>query len=299
MSFSQLKKRTGDFSSLTSKLEKDKSGGYENDGDKDYWRLTVDDAGNGYAVIRFLPEVDGEEYPYVILYQHQFKDERTNKWYIENSRTTIGETDPVAEANSELWTTGLEANKNLARKRKRNKYYISNILVIKDPKNPDNEGKQFKFKYGARIFNKIEQALKPEFPDEKPFNPFDLWKGADFKLKARIVDKQRSYDASSFDAPAPLFGGDDEALEKLWKAEFSLKAEIAPDKFKSYDDLKARFLKATGQAGGLRNDTPARTETKSTEAAMEGAVKAEAPKATKPVVDEEDLNAKYAALLDD
>ena len=245
MSFANMKRQRGNFNDISKKLsEEKKGGGFKND-DR-YWELKVDDAGNGYAVIRFLPSPDGEEYPYVKLYSHGFKDERTGKWYIENSRTTLGEADPVSEANTELWNTGLESNKELVRKRKRRQNYISNILVINDPKNPDNNGKVFLWKYGPRLFQKIEGALAPEFEDETPFNPFDLWEGANFKLKARKLDGQRSYDKSEFEKPEALFDGDDDALEKLWKSEYSLQAEIAADKFKSYDQLKTRFLAVTG-----------------------------------------------------
>lgn len=248
MSFAKLKKSSGSFADLSKKLADEKKGGGQGK-DERYWTLTTDDAGNGYAVIRFLPAPDGEEYPFVKMYNHAFKDPKTGKWYIENSRTTIGEADPVGEANSELWNTGTDANKEIVRARKRQLKYISNILVISDPKNPENEGKVFLFKYGAKIFGMIENALEPKFPDETPYNPFDFWQGADFKLKAHVVEKQRSYERSGFDAPKPLFDGDDAALEQLWAKQYSLQAEIAPDKFKSYEQLKTRFHAVTGQTG--------------------------------------------------
>lgn len=247
MSFAALKKQRGNFADLSKKLAEEKKGGSSLKDDR-YWTLTTDEAGNGYATIRFLPAPEGEEMPYVKLYRHAFQDPKTSKWYIENSRTTLGEPDPVAEANSELWATGLEKDRDLARKRKRQLSYISNILVISDPKKPENEGKVFLFKYGAKIFGMIENAISPKFEDETPFNPFDFWDGANFKLKAHVVEKQRSYDRSGFEAPQPLFDGDDEQLEKLWKKQYSLQAEVAPDKFKSYDQLKTRFLAVTGAA---------------------------------------------------
>jgi len=246
MSFAQLKKASGNFADLTQKLKAASSGGQNNEKDDRYWGLTVDSAGNGYAVIRFLPAPEGEETPVVTMFSHGFKGP-TGKWYIENSRTTIGENDPVSEANSELWNTGLKENQEIVRERKRRKHFISNILVVKDPAKPENEGKVFLYKYGAKIMGKLELALNPEFPDDPAFDPFDMWGGADFKLKARKVDGQRNYDSSGFDAVAPIFGGDDAALEKLWKAEYSLQAEVAPDKFKSYDDLKRRFEQAIGK----------------------------------------------------
>jgi len=247
MSFANLKKSSkGAFADLTKKIEDSKSGGY---GDDRYWKFECDKANNGYAVVRFLPAPPGEDMPFVKIYEHAFKDPKTNKWYIENSRTTLGETDPVSEANSELWNTGIESNKEIARKRKRNTKYIVNILVVQDAKHPENEGKHFLWKMGPRLFQKIESALNPEFEDEKPINPFDMWEGANFKVKAREVDKQRSYDKSEFDSSSALFDGDDKALEKLWNGLYSLQAEIAPEKFKPYAELQKRFLQVTGQVG--------------------------------------------------
>lgn len=295
MSFAKLKKNSGSFADLSKKLADEKKGGGAGKDDR-YWTLTTDEAGNGYAVIRFLPAPGEEEYPFVKLYNHAFKDDKTGKWYIENSRTTIGEADPVGEANSELWNTGTEANKELVRKRKRQLKYISNILVVSDPKNPDNEGKVFLFKYGAKIFGLIENALEPKFPDEKPYNPFDFWQGADFKLKAHVVEKQRSYDRSGFDAPKPLFDGDDAALEKLWAQEFSLQAEVGSDKFKSYDQLKTRFQAVTGQTSSAQ-----RVDREVEEMTRQFDDKAEEPqRATRqaaPAAADDDGMEKYADLL--
>ena len=249
MSFANLKKssKKGSFADLTDKLRKEnQKGGYE-DNKGDYWRLEVEKKdGSGYAVIRFLPASEGEEFPYIKKYTHSFKDSNTGKWYIQNSLTTLGQKDPVSEANSELWNTGIESNKNLARDRKRITKYVANILVISDPKNPQNEGKVFKYEFGPKIFQKIESAMAPEFQDEEAINPFDFWTGANFKLKAINVAGQRSYDKSGFEAPSELLNGDDEALEKLWKTQFKLQEELAPDKFKSYDELKAMFQRVTG-----------------------------------------------------
>lgn len=314
MSFANLKRSRGNFADLSKKLDNEKKG--YGGSDNRYWELKVDDSGNGYAVIRFLPAPDGEEYPFVKLYSHGFKDERTNKWYIENSRTTLGESDPVSDANTELWNTGIPANQEIVRKRKRRQSYISNILVIDDPKNPQNNGKVFLYKYGQRIFQKIEGALKPEFQDETPFNPFDLWEGANFKLKARKLDGQRSYDKSEFSAPEALFGGDDDALEKLWKSQYSLQAEIAPDKFKSFEELQKRFLAVTGAA------QPSQSRAAQEEAAVErqfsgggtstadrfanrGGAPAPSREETRPAPapapaeEEDDPMARYRSLLDD
>lgn len=305
MSFAQLKKASGNFADLSQKLKAASSGGQGgNDKDDRYWGLTVDSAGNGYAVIRFLPAPEGEETPVVTLYSHGFKGP-TNKWYIENSRTTIGEPDPVSEANSELWNTGLKENQEIVRERKRRKHFISNILVVKDPAKPENEGKVMLYKYGAKIMGKLELALNPEFPDDPAFDPFDMWGGADFKLKARKVDGQRNYDSSGFDKCTPIFDGDDAALEKLWKAEYSLQAEVAPDKFKSYDELKRRFEQVIGKVAPT-------SAVRQTETAMEGATRtptSEPVAATRSVPDEtatapfateaEAAEARYAHLLAD
>lgn len=297
MSFGNLKRQRGNFADLSKRLvEEKKGGGFTQD--KRYWELKVDDSGNGYAVIRFLPAPEGEEVPYVKLYSHGFKDDRTGKWYIENSRTTLGEADPVSEANTELWNTGLDANKEIVRKRKRRQNYISNILVINDPKNPENNGKVFLFKYGPRLFQKIEGALNPEFEDEKPFNPFDLWEGANFKLKARKLDGQRSYDKSEFEKPEALFDGDDEALEALWKQEYSLQAEIAPDKFKSYEQLKTRFEAVTGAAQPAQTRAQREETNVEREFAEPETTRQQSPaRREAPSVDDDDLSG-YASLLD-
>ena len=296
MSFASLKKQRGNFADLSKKLDDAKKSSGTGP-DERYWKLTVDDAGNGYAVIRFLPAVKDEEYPFVKMYNHAFKNDKTGKWYIENCRSTINETDPVMEVNSELWNSGIEANKDICRKQKRNLKYISNILVIKDSKSPANEGKEFLFAYGSKIFEMVEAALQPKFEDEKPFNPFDFWDGADFNLKAyNGSNKQRSYDKSGFSAPTPLFGGDDAALETLWDKQYSLQAEVAPDKFKSYDQLKTRFQAvqgnvvptntATSQASQVEQEFTPKQDTKP-------AVRQEAASS-----DDADLE-KYADLLKD
>lgn len=309
MSFGNLKKNRGSFQDLSKKLaDEKKGGGYSND-DR-YWEFKVDDAGNGFAVIRFLPAPAGEEVPFVKLYSHGFKDERTGKWYIENSRTTLGEPDPVSEANTELWNSGLESDKKIARDRKRRQNYIANILVIDDPKNPQNNGKVFLWKFGPRLFQKIEGAMNPEFQDETPFNPFDFWEGADFKIKARKLDGQRSYDKSEFTDPSELFDGDDAALEALYNKLYSLQAEIAPDKFKPYDQLKTRFQAVIGAKNpapreGERQERELDREFQEPQREREPARREEpAPRReSAPQRDEsggeDDSLAKYAGLLED
>ena len=239
MSFANLKKQSK-LGSLTAKLVKEveKLNTNGSSGDDRQWKLEVDKSGNGYAVIRFLPAPDGEDLPFVKLYSHAFQG--PGGWYIENSLTTLGQKDPLSEYNSQLWNNGTDLGKETARKQKRKLTYISNIYVVKDPANPENEGKVFLYKYGKKIFDKLTAAMQPEFEDEEAIDPFDFWQGANFKLKAKNVAGYRNYDSSEFTAVTPLLD-DDDALESVWKKEFSLKEFIAADQFKSYEELKTRL----------------------------------------------------------
>ena len=207
--------------------------------DERLWKPQLDKSGNGYAVIRFLPAPEGEEMPWAKIWNHAFQGP-TGQWYIENSLTTIGQNDPVSEHNTRLWNSGAESDKEIARKQKRKLQYYSNIYVVSDSKNPDNEGKVFLFRFGKKIFDKITEAMQPAFDDEVAINPFDLWKGANFKLKIRKVDGFWNYDKSEFDSVSPLLDNDD-ALEEVWKGQYSLNAFTAPTNFKSYDELKKRL----------------------------------------------------------
>ena len=239
MSFASLKKQSS-LGSLTAKLVKEvektnKGGG---SGDDRLWKPEVDKAGNGYAVIRFLPAPDGEDLPWAKLYSHAFQG--PGGWYIENSLTTNGAKDPVSEYNSELWNTGIDSDKEIARKQKRKLSYYSNIYVVKDPSNPENEGKVFLYKYGKKIFDKVMSSMQPEFEDEEPINPFDFWAGADFKIKIKKVAGYWNYDSSEFARPGALLD-DDDAMEAIWKKEYSLTEITAGDQFKSYDELKKRL----------------------------------------------------------
>ena len=206
--------------------------------DERLWKLEVDKAGNGYAVIRFLPAPDKEELPWAKVWSHAFQG--PGGWYIENSLTTLGGKDPVSEYNRLLWNSGNDADKDLARKQKRKLSYISNIYVVKDPTNPQNEGKVFLYKFGKKIFDKITAAMQPEFEDEEAIDPFDFWQGANFKLKAKNVAGYRNYDSSEFAAVSPLLE-DDDAMEALWNKQYSLEEFTAADQFKSYDDLQKRL----------------------------------------------------------
>ena len=246
MSFSDLKKKSS-LGSLTNKLVKEvekmtKTGG----GDDRLWKPQLDKTGNGYAVIRFLPAPDGEDLPWAKLYSHAFQG--PGGWFIENSLTTLGQKDPVSEYNSQLWNSGLESDKDVARKQKRKLSYYSNIYVVKDPVNPDNEGKVFLFKFGKKIFDKITAAMQPEFEDEEPINPFDFWQGANFKLKIKKVAGYWNYDSSEFARPDALLD-DDDAMEAIWKKEYSLQSLVAPDQFKTYEELKTRLDYVLGVKG--------------------------------------------------
>ena len=246
MSFSDLKKQSK-LGSLTSKLVKEvekmnNAGG--GGADERLWKPEVDKTGNGYAVIRFLPSPEGEDIPWAKMYSHAFQG--PGGWYIENSLTTTGGKDPVSDYNRELWNTGTDANKDTVRKQKRKLSYYSNVYVVKDQVNPQNEGKVFLFKYGKKIFDKVMEAMQPEFEDETPINPFDFWQGANFKLKIVKKDGYWNYDKSEFDAVSPLLD-DDDALEALWKKEYSLAAVTAPDQFKTYDVLEKRLKYVLGK----------------------------------------------------
>jgi hypothetical protein len=240
MSFSDLKKQSR-LGSLTSKLTKEiekmnKTGG--GGADERLWKLDVDKAGNGYAVIRFLPAPDGEELPWAKVYSHAFQG--PGGWYIENSLTTNGGKDPVSEYNRILWNSGADEDKEQARKQKRKLTYIANIYVVKDPNNPANEGQVFLYKFGKKIFDKITAAMQPEFEDEEAIDPFDFWQGANFKLKAKNVAGYRNYDSSEFAAQGALLD-DDDAMEAIWKKQHSLEEFVKPDQFKTYEELEKRM----------------------------------------------------------
>ena len=254
MSFADLKKQSK-LGSLTAKLVKEVEKMNTGSGSSDdrVWKLDVDKSGNGYAVIRFLPAPNGEDLPFVKLYSHAFQG--PGGWYIENSLTTLGQKDPVSEYNSELWNNGTDAGKELARKQKRKLTYVSNIYVVKDPANPANEGKVFLFKYGKKIFDKLTAAMQPEFEDEEAIDPFDFWQGANFKLKAKNVAGYRNYDSSEFANPSPLLD-DDDAMEAIWKKQYSLAELTAADQFKSYDELKKRLDYVLGTKGTPRYQDP-------------------------------------------
>ena len=239
MSFASLKKSS--FQDLLAKADTLNKSEAKSGPDERLWKPEVDKAGNGYAVIRFLPAPNGEDLPWAQVWTHAFQG--PGGWYIENSLTTLGKKDPVSDLNRELWNSGGEGSpqRAQARNQKRKLNYYSNIYVVKDSANPSNEGKVFLYRYGKKIFDKVMESMQPAFEDETPVNPFDLWKGADFKLKITKVAGFWNYDKSEFDAPSVLGDLDDKELEGIWKQEHSLAAFTADDQFKSYDELKERL----------------------------------------------------------
>jgi hypothetical protein len=248
--FASLKRNRNSFDKLSKAIESINTPAEGSKDDDRFWQPEVDKAGNGMAIIRFLPApaVDGDEaLPWVRVFNHGFQG--PGGWYIENSLTTLNQKDPVSEYNSVLWNSGIEANKEIARKQKRRLTYISNVLIVSDPKNPENEGQIKLYKFGKKIFDKLTEAMNPQFEDEKAINPFDFWEGANFKIKIRQVEGYRNYDKSEFESPSQLFDGDDAKLEALWKKEYSLKEFLDPKHFKSYDVLKAKLDKVLGLDG--------------------------------------------------
>ena len=242
MSFSSLKKRSGtSLEKLVQEAEKLNKQGPG--ADERFWKPELDKSGNGYAVIRFLPAPDGEELPWAKVYSHAFQG--PGGWYIENSLTTVNKKDPVGEVNRKLWNSGLDSDKDIARKQKRKLSYYTNIQVVRDPAHPENEGKVFLYKFGKKIYDKITAAMQPEFEDETPINPFDLCEGANFKLKICKVAGFWNYDKSEFDSPSAL-ASDDAELEAIWKKEYSLTSFTADDQFKSYEELQTRLNEVLG-----------------------------------------------------
>jgi hypothetical protein len=221
-------------------------------GDDSYWKPELDKTGNGFAVVRFLPTPEGEEMPWVSYFDHGFQG--PGGWYIEKSLTTLNKQDPVSEYNTQLWNTGIEANKEIARKQKRRLHYVSNVYVVSDPKNPANEGKVFKYRFGKKIFEQLKEAISPAFEDEQAINPFDLREGANFKIKIRKVDGYWNYDKSEFDSVSPLFE-DEDKLNTTYSSAYSLTGIIAPSEFKTYEELKEKLDRVLGLTGSVSTST--------------------------------------------
>jgi hypothetical protein len=294
MSFENLKKQSK-LGSLTSKLVKEveKMSTGESGADDRFWKPEVDKVGNGFATIRFLPAPEGEDLPWSKVWSHAFQG--PGGWYIENSLTTLNQKDPVSEHNRGLWNSGNEKDKETVRKQKRKLSYYANIYVVKDPTNPQNEGKVFLYKFGKKIFDKIMAAMQPEFEDEESINPFDFWQGANFKLKIRKVDGYWNYDKSEFESPSPLLN-DDDALEALWKKENSLAEFLSASNFKSYEDLEKRLNQVLG---GKQPQRKIDSEVQDEEYTPEVEEKSYTPsfKAPKPVDEDEDDALSYFSRL--
>jgi hypothetical protein len=298
-SFADLKKsRKTSLESLISETAKLNGNAEQSRGDDDrFWKPTVDKAGNGYAVIRFLPAPAGEDMPFVRVFNHGFQG--PGGWYIEDSLTTIGKKDPVSEHNTMLWNSGVESNKDLARKQKRRLTYISNIYVVSDPSAPENEGKVFLYKYGKKIWDMINDQMNPQFQDETPINPFDLWEGANFKLKIRQVEGYRNYDKSEFESQAALLD-DDSELESVWKSEASLSEFIDPKNFKSYEELEAKLNRVLGLSSSTQGNREGIAQ--NVEDSEPTPVLREAPAPKMQAVEEdedEDSMSFFASLADD
>ena len=298
-SFSALKRqRTSSLERLTKEINKLANKETSSNEDDRFWQPEVDKAGNGYAVIRFLPAPQNEELPWVRIWNHGFQG--PGGWYIENSLTTLGQQDPVSELNSKLWNSGNDKDKEIVRARKRRLTYIANIYIVKDPAHPENEGKVFLYKFGKKIFDKINEKMNPQFEDEKPTNPFDLWAGANFKLKIRKVEGYRNYDKSEFEDSSPL-SEDDADMEAIWKTQYSLAELVAPDKFKSYDELKKRLDKVlaepTARKSSEDDDVPFERSAPRPTAAPAVGKTASAPK--KPIVDDDDDLEFFKKLAED
>jgi hypothetical protein len=291
--FSKLKKSSGNLDKLTKAIEKLNASDSSSNKDS-YWKPEVDKAGNGMATIRFLPApaVDGDDgLPWVKLYSHGFQG--PGGWLIDNCLTTKNHQCPVCEHNNKLWNSGIEANKDIVRKQKRKLNYIANIYIVNDPKHPENNGTVKLFRFGAKIFDKITEAMNPQFEDEQAINPFDLWSGANFKLKITKVAGYQNYDKSEFESPSALLD-DDEELEKIWKSEHSLQSLVDDKEFKAYDDLKARLEKVLG----LNGEPPvAKTTVEQMKAQPAKKVSEDAP--WEPDVSEDDDMAYFSKLADE
>ena len=298
MSFENLERQRGaDISKLVQAAEKvGGSGDSKPNADERIWKPTVDKAGNGYAVLRFLPAGEGQDLPWVRYWDHGFKGP-TGLWYIENSLTSIGQPDPVGEYNSRLWNSGIEADKEKARQQKRRLHYVTNVLVLQDPGNPANEGKVFLYKFGKKIFDKIMDVMNPAFADETPVNPFDFWEGADFKLKIRQVEGYRNYDKSEFSSASGLYENDESKLESVYNSLHPLGEFTDPKNYKSYDELKAKLARVLGEEVSMGAPTMKQ------EAAMNTPAPAPEYKVAEPITaentsvsDDEDTMSYFAKL---
>ena len=295
MDFESLKKSSSNFDAITKALEtkmtpenQQSNNKYQDDR---LWKPELDKTGNGYAVLRFLPASNGEEMPWQRVWTHAFQDK--GGWFIENSLTTLNQKDPVSEENTRLWNTGIDSDKDIARKRKRKLSYYANIFVVSDPKHPENEGQVKLYKFGKKIFDKITEAMQPAFEDEQAINPFDFWKGANFKLKIRKVDGYWNYDKSEFEGVTPLKESDDD-IKAIWEKQYPLKPFVDPSNFKTYDELKEKLNRViTG--------TQSTTTVDEVDLPPQTTTAVEMPKVSEsaPVSDDDDTLSYFSKLADE
>ena len=295
MDFESLKTSSSGFDKLTKALEENlnpedskKENKYQ---DERLWKPELDKTGNGYAVLRFLPATSGEDMPWVRLWSHAFQG--PGGWYIENSLTTLGHKDPVSEENTRLWNTGVESDKGIARNRKRKLSYYSNVLIVSDPAHPENEGQVKLFKFGKKIFDKITEAMQPEFDDETPINPFDFWKGANFKLKIRKVDGFWNYDKSEFEGVSAIADNDD-SIKAIWEKQYPLKPFLDASNFKSYEELKEKLNRVI--TGTKSTDTVENVDLPSTSTAT---VQSKDSASTAPASDSDDTLDYFSKLAEE
>tara|TARA_Y100000033_G_C2741139_1_gene108543 strand:- start:38 stop:940 length:903 start_codon:yes stop_codon:yes gene_type:complete len=299
MSFENLKRNRDQISKLVQAAEAvGGSGESKYQPDERIWKPTVDKAGNGYAVIRFLPASEGAELPWVRYWDHGFKGP-TGLWYIENSLTSIGQPDPVGELNSRLWNSGIESDKDKARVQKRRLHYVTNILVLQDPSNPQNEGKVFLYQFGKKIFDKIMDVMQPSFADETPVNPFDFWDGADFKLKIRNVEGYRNYDKSEFSSASALYESDESKLETVYNQLHNLSEYTDPKNYKSYDELKAKLMRVLGEEADMGAPTVQQMNTVNDPAPMPEPVQAPVTAEEMNKQDDDDTMSYFAKLANE
>ena len=299
MDFENLKNSQSNFDKLTKQIEanlnpEDSAKTKNKYQDDRLWKPELDKTGNGYAVLRFLPAPQKEEMPWARVWSHAFQG--PGGWYIENSLTTLGQKDPVSEENTILWNTGVDSDKEIARKRKRKLSYYSNVYVVSDPKHPENEGKVFLFKFGKKIFDKITEAMQPAFEDEKPINPFDFWEGANFKLKIRKVDGFWNYDKSEFEAVSPITT-DDEVIKGIWNKQYPLKPFLEAANFKSYDELKEKFNRVV--AGSKNTETASEIDLPPTTSSAPATAAASVTSNEASGVEDDDTLSYFSKLAED
>ena len=286
------KMKNSDFGKITAEFEKIANPSSETKSYQDdrFWKLDPDKAGNASATIRFLPRTEGDELPWVKIFSHGFQGP-TGKWYIENSLTTIGENDPVGELNSRLWNSSGDDNspeRKQARAQKRKLSYIANILVVNDPKHPENEGKVFLFKFGKKIFDKIMDKARPTFEDEDPVNVFDLWDGADFKLRMKKVEGYPNYDQSAFASPSPVMGGDEQKILKAVNSQHKLGEFLDKKNFKTYEELSRKLASVLNTDAAPVKSAAQMSEEDEPEKEVVVQKKATSVKVQRPKADEDD-----------